>query len=233
MNNFNSQHTLNLLELFYNDLPPMVPVEVEDRMGQVLKSARKNEADLQELEQIAIFFGRYLWPFWRSFYDLIGEHHKNLGEGFFVDKLENNLKSKYRDYKHSGKTFSDIKKGRGIEDFSYEERRLLNEFLVEVGGDIKKFTKQSIYSTSDKKYRKNIEKYRKILKEVDKTLEKLRKMAEENEKDCPSLSEEIISKVQYFENSLCRFAPELDYREVFGAEEHFCNRKKEKQIFNR
>jgi len=99
--------------------------------------------------------------------------------------------------------------------------------------DVKKFTKQSIYSTDDSKYTKNIKKYRKVLKEVDKTLEKLRKMAEDNLDDCPSLSEEIISKVQYFENSLCRFAPDLDYREVFGAEEYFKERKKEKKFFNR
>lgn len=233
MNGYDSQHTLNLLELFYNDLPPMVPTEVEDRMGQVLSHARTNEVDLKELEQTAVFFGRYLWPFWRSFYDLMDEHHENLAENFFVDRLENNLKSKYRDYKHGGKTFDDIKKGRGIEDFTYEERRLLNEFLVEVNQDVKKFTKQSIYSTDDSKYTKNIEKYRKVLKEVDKTLEKLRKMAEDNLDDCPSLSEEIISKVQHFENSLCRFAPDLDYREVFGAEEYFKDRKKEKRFFNK
>jgi hypothetical protein len=233
MQNSNSSYILNLLELFYKDLPPAVPEEVKNRMAGVLEHSRRSNADPEELEKIIMVFGKYLWPYTKAFQEIKDHHHEQMGEDFFIRQLGNNLKKKYLAYKEQGSSFEDLYAGRQVEIFDPKERVLINQILVDTGIDVHKFAKQVAMGAHYSKYLKNIRKYKLVLKQVEIELDRLRLLAEDNKEDIPGLSDEILSKVQYFEHGLCRFAPKLDLNEIFLAHEYFNERRREKRLFKR
>lgn len=225
-------HTLNILKIFYSDLPPLVPLQVKERMENILKQTEEINLDEQEAEKIVIFFGKFFWPYWQAFEDLLNEHKTELGEQFFIDGLDHGLKNKYREMRQNNFSFNDVCLGRNLNEFSPRERVKISYAIVASMGHLKNFVRQKAIGVGQSDYLKNIKKYHKISKKIEKELENLRGLAYENKKQDPDLTEEIEEKVNFFERSMSKLAPKIVYNDVFNAYEFFLGRKKDKLFLN-
>ncbi len=221
------QSTLYIFHHLYNNLPPLLPQEISQKMGAALENLEKNhEATLDQIEKTMVFFGYQIWPYNQAFKEFIHATEKEVGEHFLLPRLSASLQKKYEDFKHKGGTFEEFHVGRGADFFTSEERVQLCEALVEMEASLRLFVRRQITSIDEKKYHEKVKKSEQILEDVRKNLDKLRQVAEREQEDCPVLSQEICSKVKSFEHSLCLLGPELDFEAVCQAEEYFVDRKK-------
>lgn len=226
------KHTLVIFEQMYQNLPPLIPKEIEEEMRQALEDLKKNHLiSLEDTEKTVFTFGKKIWAYWRAFAKFIDMYKKKLGDKFLLAKLPLEIKRSYKGFRDYGGDYHDIYSGAPMLFFNIEERQKLVEALIEVDKDIKNHVSQAILSTERKKYEELIEDFRVILDDMEKGIDDLRLMAD-NEQEHPELAEEIRAQVRGFEYGLCLLAPHTKHEEVINAKEYFEGRKDDKR-FNR
>ncbi len=220
------QHTIDLCERLYNDLPPLVPKEIKENLRKSLDQMKNNiSLTTQEVENVMIFFGKQLWPYREAYKEFYSVYEGMLGEKFFVRKLWVQLKMKYTRYLNQGGSYRNLHRGTDVSYFTPEERAELSMALIEVEKDIDAYAKQTIVSTDQKKYEQRVGEFQHILNDIESRLDTLRQMAQ-SEGDHPELVAEIEEQIRAFEHGLCLLGPRTDYQEIVNAPEHFEGRRK-------
>lgn len=219
------QHTIDICERLYGEMPPLVPKEICEDMRKAIEQARNNlTLSLNEIEDTLVFFGKKLWPYREAYHEFYDVYEGMLGEKFFVRRLTIPVKIKYTAYLEQGGSFRDLRNGRGLEFFTSEEKTQLCEAFVELERDLDQYTRQIIMSTDERKYSERVQEFAHILTDIESRLGALRQMAQK-EGEHPELVAEIESQIQAFEHGLCLLGPRTEYQAVCNAAEHFDGRR--------
>lgn len=223
------QHTLFVFGRLLDDMPPLVPQEIQSDMQQAYEQMRHNYSlSLQELEDTIIVFGKKLWPYRKAYDEFLDIYEGKLGEQFLLGRLPLAMKKRYQEFKAVGGHFRDFHHGAPAMFFTSEERTKLCEALVETNLDIRRHAIQSVLSIDQEYYQKRVIEFQTILEDIEKRLDTLRLMADD-EQEHPELAGEIREQVRSFEYGLCLLEPAHTYEAVCKSEEHFQGRKLDKK----
>jgi hypothetical protein len=223
-------HTIDILEMLYRRMPPLVPATVIASMAHAIEQVRLNpHTTLAEVEETTLTFGKQLWPYRKAFYEFTAQYEGEMGETYLEGRLSVAMKKRYREFLAYGGSFRELCIGRPALFFTAEERGLLCSILPLVLQDVRSFAMQAVMSTEKPRYRAHIQEFATILLDIERRLDSLRQMADE-EQEHPELATEIRSQVRSFEAGLCLLEQETRYEAVCNAEEHFIGRKKEKAM---
>ena len=227
------KHTIDIFEIMYKNIPPLVPEEVEKEMGHALEHLHDDyKVGIEEVENMVIALGKKIWPYWKAFDELYNMDQGKLGEKFLLGKLSVELKTKYSEFKEHSGNYHDLRMGASAIFFETEERFEITQALVEVDIDVRNHTEQSVLSLERKKYEDLIIDFQTILDDIEKRLDALRLVAEDEEEH-PELATEIREHIRAFEHGLCLLGPNTQYHEVKNLEDHFADRRDTKKHFRR
>jgi hypothetical protein len=218
--------TISLFRYLYDNLPPLIPEEIQQKMKHALEHLERDQTiTVEDTEDTMVTFGYEIWPWHQAFKEFITDAEAAMGEHFLLPRLDDTILKKYTGFKKDGGTLRDLHSGRAAILFSPEERQKLCSALVETKQDLKKYAIQEILSTATKEYLQRVEEFKKLLKDIKQILQRLKTVADQ-EQDHPTLAHEIRARIRGFEQSLCHLGPELDYRAVCQTPEFFEERKK-------
>ncbi len=224
------KHTLDIFSHLVKQMPPLVPEDIKEDAKQAYEQMKSNfDLEVEELEKTIIVFGKKLWPYRRAFEEFFNVYENDMGEKFLIGKLEPKLKRKYKEFLEYGGTFRDLHTGNPALFFDTEERVQMCEALVDVNGEIARYTAQAVLSSDRVKYEKRIVEFQVILDDIEKRLNTLLMMADD-EQEHPELAAEIRQQVLSFEYGLCLLGPPHHYDAICQTEEHFVGRKNEYKI---
>ncbi len=227
------QHTVDILELLYQRMPPLVPASVIADMAAAIHEVKGNQhVSLKEVEAVALSFGKKLWPYRKAFYEFTLQYEGEMGEMYLLGKLTSTMKKRYQEFLAYGGSFRELCIGKPALFFSSEERGVLCSVLPQVLQDVRAFAMQAVVSTEKPRYRARVQEFATILLDIERRLESLRATADA-EQEHPELATEIRAQIYSFESGLCLLEQETRYEAVCLAEEHFVGRKKEKVIHRR
>jgi len=227
------KYTIEIFEMIYNNLPPLVSKEVEEELKHALDHLRDDyKVGIDEAENMMISLGKKVWPYWKAFFEFYDMEQGRMGEKFLLGKLSLELKKKYKEFKEHGGGYHDLRSGGSVIFFETEERQILTGAFVDVDKDIKQHTRQSVLSMERSKYEKLILDFQVILDDIEKRLDSLRLLAEDEEEH-PELAIEIRQRVRDFEYGLCLLGPNSRHEEIINAEDYFKERKEFKRHFGR
>ncbi len=224
------KHTLDIFERLCDDLPPLLPADMAKDMQQGLEQMQNNvNLTIEELEETMISFGKKIWPYRRAFQEFVDLHEGRIGEKFLLGKLAPQMKKRYEAFKQYGGTFRDLHSGAPATFFHEDERGSLCTALIEVHGEVRDYTRQSVLSTEREHYEQRIVEFQVILDDIEKRLDTLRIMAD-NEQEHPDLAAEIRDQINAFEQGLCLLAARTEYTAVCQSAGHFEGRKAERRL---
>lgn len=224
------QYTISIFELLASALPPLVPDRLSSSLEQAVEAARRNPSlTLEDLEDAMIIFGKKIWPYKKAFEEWVDMFQGKLGEKFFVGRMDNALKARYRDFESYGGTWRDAASGASALFFSAQQRHALGQILVDALIDVKGHARQAIMSIDRERYEERVAEFKNILDDIENRLSALRRMADE-ELDYPELAVEIRSQARSFEHGLCLLGPPHSFEAICKAEEHFIGRRIEKNL---
>lgn len=224
------QYTLFIFEKLFEQMPPLVPKEVQTSMAKALEQAHLNMSlSLDDLEETMIFFGKQLWPYREAYQEFLRIYEGKLGEPFIIQKMSLSLKKKYQAFLLSGGTFRDLHSGAPALFFSSEERGELCELLVNLEKDLRRYTKQAVLSNDRRVYEKKVKEFALILEHIEEQLRQMHELANQ-EREHPELVAEIKEHIRGFEHGLCLLGPSINYDAVCSAVEHFHGRKRDKTL---
>ena len=208
------KHTIEIFEMIYKNLPPLVPKEVGEELEHSLEHLRDDYlVGINEAESMMISLGKKVWPYWKAFFEFYDMEQGRMGEKFLLGKLPLELKNKYKEFKEHGGSYHDLRSGGPIVFFETEERQILTGAFVDVDKDIKQHTRQSVLSMERVKYEKLILDFQVTLDDIEKRLDSLRMLAEDEEEH-PELATEIRQRVRDFEYGLCLLGPNARHEEI-------------------
>lgn len=223
------QHTIDIFERMYANMPPLVPEKIRTKMSEALKLAKKNlELTEEELETTMVLFAKQVWPYNQAFQEFYNSYEAQMGEQMFTQKLTGMLRKRYQDYVDSGSDFATLQK-KSSDFFTSEERTKLHAIIVDITCEIRAFAFQAVMHRDKEAYLDKIDEFKEILSHIDEQLDDLRAVADE-ESEHPMLAHEIRDHVRGFEHSFAFLGPRVDYNAVCSAREHFKGRKKHYKI---
>lgn len=224
------QHTLAIFERMYNNLPPLVSLEVVENMAAAIEQIRSNyDLTLEELEDTMIVFGKKVWPYMRAFEELYHVYEGQLGERLFLQKVSPALLRSYEVFKTTDGVWRDLYSGAAMHVFTSADRLELHGVLVDVKCDIRAFAAQAVITTARAKYETRIQEFKEILDDIELRLQSLQRLSDE-EPAHPGFAAEIREHIRGFEYSLAYLGPQINYRAVCSAHEHFQGRKLELRV---
>jgi len=208
------KHTIDIFEMIYKNLPPLVPEEVKEELEHSLEHLRDDYlVGINEAESMMISMGKKVWPYWKAFFEFYDMEQGRMGEKFLLGKLSLELKDKYKEFKEHGGSYHDLRSGGSVIFFETEDRQVLAGVLVDVDVEMKEHTRQSVLSLERQKYEKLILDFQIVLDDIEKRLDSLRMLAEDEEEH-PELAVEIRQRVRDFEHGLCLLGPNSQHEEL-------------------
>lgn len=221
------QHTRALFERLCQQIPPLVPDQLQHDLSNALEQVQDNVSlTIEELDETVIFFGKKLWPYREAFFELYRVYEGHMGETFLLGKLTPQLKQKYRLFKEVGGTFRDFHEGGMIDFFDAQERMDLCEILVAVNRELWDYAVQRVVSTDVKQYKEKIKEFQQIFIAMEKQIADLHTMADD-EQEHPELAAEIRAHIRGFEEGLSLLGPKIGYEALCGID-HFEGRRKDR-----
>ncbi len=221
-----SQSTISLFRRLYENIPPLFPEEIKQKMAHALNHLENDQTiTLKEVEDTMITFGYEVWPWNQAFKEVLALTESKVGEHFLLPKLSKKMVQKYHEFKTYGGTLRDLHSGNAAEFFGPEERGSLCAALVEMQIALRAYAASQVVGTEKPRYLKRVGEFKDLLENIEATLTHLRSLAD-TEQDHPTLADEIRDRVRSFEYGLCLLGPELNYDAVCRAPEFFSERKK-------
>jgi hypothetical protein len=222
-------HTRLLFERLCQNIPPLVPDNIQKDMSNALEQVQENVSlSLEELEDTVVSFGKKLWPYREAFLEFYRIHEGPMGETFLMQKLSPKLKKKYRLFKEMGGTFRDFHDGAIVDMFTSDDRVDLCEILVTVNAELWDYTYQKVLSTDRSQYEDRIKEFQHIFVDIEKKIEALNKMADD-EQEHPEFAAEIREHVRGFEQGISLLGPKLGH-DALCDPSHFEGRRREKLL---
>ncbi len=220
-------HTINIFEQLYQFVKAVVPKEIDDDMHHALDQLHGDyDLSLEAIEDTMITFGKKVWPYRKSYTEILSSYEGKLGEQFLISRLPKEFKKSYNNFIKEGGTFRDLHSGAAAQSFSSVERQGLCEILVSVHQDLRSHVIQAINSTEEKIFNDKVKEFTQILSDIEERLDIMRQMAE-SEQEHPNLANEIRDHVRTFELGLAAIGPESTYKELCDNHEHFIGRKED------
>jgi len=221
------QSTIQLFKRLYEQLPPLFPEDIADKMRHVLKHLEQDPSvTLADIEKTMIVFGYEVWPYNEAFREFLSLSEGKMGEHFLLPRLSASAQERFREFKIYGGTWSDLHSGRAAEFFSREDLAELCISLIDTKKDLREYVTREVVGLSREKYLRRVEEFKIVLDNIKDKLEDLRRFADE-EQDHPQLANEIRERVRVFEHGLCDLAPSCDYNGVCQSMDFFTGRKKD------
>lgn len=218
-------HTIDIFERLYDNLPPLLPVDLVQKMGQALEQVKANaELTADELEFTMIAFGKKVWPYSQAFQEFYRVYESQLREKLLLARATPALRGAYRRFLESGGSWRDLYSGSLARFFEHEQRLLLHQMLVDIKCDIWEFAYGAVLGADRAKYEARVDEFTIIADDIEARLCSLSELAE-NEQEHPTLAAEIRAQVRSFEHSLVLLGPKLDYHALCAAHGHFVGRK--------
>lgn len=225
------RHTLTLYEILYANIPPLVPENiVRDMHTELTRLKNEEDISLEEVESSIAIHGKELWPYIKAFEEMMKYHEHVMGDKIFTHKASPGLRKKYTLISKLGGGYNPVKMGRILEDFDHDEKRELNELLVDLKRDVRRYAMQSVLTHDRRTYEEKIEYYGAMIEEVNRIIQKLEELAEKHKEIDPILSEDIISKIRAIEQSFTFVGPEMDMDEIRSTPEYYEGRRAEKKM---
>ncbi|HRY36673.1 MAG TPA: hypothetical protein P5230_02185 [Candidatus Magasanikbacteria bacterium] len=220
-----TNYTIQLFQYFYQNIPPLFPLEEKEKIKNALKEMETNQSLTPvQIENTMISFGYVLWPWNQAYKEFLTIAENAYGDEFLLPYLSKEMQKKYLNYKDYGLSLRDLHSGRPAVFFESEERVELYRALLKMQEDLKKFVNQQIASTEKERFIKKVEEYAKILENIEEKLRGLREIAQ-NEQDHPILADEIRERIRMFEFGMCLLGPELNFHAVSQSVDFFAGRK--------
>lgn len=208
------QHTIDIFNRLYTNLPPLVPDDTRVHMKEALDHLHTNtELSLIETEAIMVNHAKQVWPYVQAFQELSNAYQARMGEQLFMQRATPGLRAAYEQYKTRGHTFAELSRGVGLTDFTSQERLELHHLLVDIACDVRRFAEHAVLHTDRSRYERRISEFKAILALLEKQLSKLRAIVEQ-EDEHTELKAEINEQIRGFEHSIALLGPRLDYHEV-------------------
>ncbi|MFA7245024.1 MAG: hypothetical protein WC070_02470 [Candidatus Magasanikbacteria bacterium] len=226
------KHTINIFKKVYNELPPMVDVDLKKDMREKIEEIlADNTVTLEELEDFMIFFGKKIWPYFQAFEEIYNIYHERLSEKIFLQRASKNIVKKVDLIKNTGVKFLDLVSGKVHHFFEHNERNERMEImtlLVDLKQDIRKHATQAIMTHEKKSYEQKISKYSKMVADINVVIEDLHKFA--NEESENFFAEDIRDKVRSIEYSFAFLGPKINYHEILDLLDYYKGKKEEKKM---
>lgn len=225
------QHTLTIYETILNRLPPLVPQQMKQNLEVELdRLYRTEDISLDEVEQSMAEHGMKLWPYMRAFEEMVDHHEKTLGDKFFMQKASPGLRKKYMLVCDLGGSFRPVYRGAISDHFDHNDKQELNELLVDLKHDIRRYAMQAVLTHDRKTYEEKIEYYGKMIEEVNGVIRSLQNLAENQNGYHSDLAEDIQSKIKAIEHSISLLGPRIEIEEIRGMPEYFQGKREERKV---
>ncbi len=225
------QHTLSIYETILNRIPPLVPRNIKQSFEVELdRLHRTRDISLDEVEQSMVEHGRKLWPYIKAFEEMVAVHEKAMGNKFLLQKASPGLRKKYALVCELGGEFGPMCYGASLEHFDHDERRELNELLVELKRDIRTFAMQAVLTHDRKTYEEKIEYYGGMVEEINAIIESLRTFARNHAENHSNLARDVESKITAIEQSLVFLGPPIHIEEIRKTPEYYQGRREERKV---
>ncbi len=225
------QHTLTIYETILNRLPPLVPRNVKQNLEvEIDRLFRTESTTLHEVEQSMAEHGMIVWPYMRAFEEMVEHHEKTMGDKFFMQKASPGLRKKYLLVRDLGGEFTHVSRGTLPEHFNHAEKQELNELLVDLKHDIRRYAMQAVLTHDRKTYEEKIEYYGGMIEEINKVLTSLRDLAENQNEHHRDLAQDIQSNIKAIEHSISFLGPRIEIEEIRGMPEYFQGKREERKV---
>lgn len=225
------QHTLTIYETILNRLPPLVPRNIKQNLEIELdRLFRNGDITLHEVEQSMAEYGMKLWPYMRAFEEMVLHHEKTMADKFFIQKASPGLRKKYALVCKLGSGFEPVCYGTSLEHFDHDEKRELNELLVDLKQDIRRYAMQAVLTHDRKTYEEKIEYYGKMIEEVNGVLRSLRNLAENQPEHHADLAGDIQSKIKAIEHSIAMLGPRIEIEEIRQLPVYYQGKREERKV---
>ncbi len=225
------QHTLTIYETILKRIPPLVPRQVkQDLEIELDRLYRAEDVTLHEVERSMAEHGTKLWPYMRAFEEMVEHHEKTMGDKFFMQKATPSLRKKYMLVCDLGGSFGPVCHGTVLDHFDHDDRQELNELLVDLKHDIRRYAMQAVLTHDRKTYEEKIEYYGKMIEEVNGVLALLRGLAENQPEHHSDLAQDIQSNIKAIEHSISFLGPRIEIEEIRGMPEYFQGKREERKV---
>lgn len=228
MSKHSHPYTVQMVETLISFVPPLIPMEAVAEVRNVLDKAYRNEVTLAELEEAAVIYGMKTWAHREAFGKLLESYKELFFEKLLLQKASHSIKKAYKIFQASGGDLSQLYKGGMAGILTPETRAELNQILVDIMNEIKRFVAQAVASTERERYELEISNFQVLLEDIIVVLEDLMVLA--NSEDHVSISGEIQQFVKSFKHGMATIEVKISFDSLKRAYEHFKGRKKEHHL---
>ena len=205
-NNHPYSHTLSLLKLSLNRLPPTFPGKRKKYYLQKLGEFQDDsEIDYKAITEIIVEFGKESWPWRQAYGDLYRSFGRSSEEAHLLERLDQGLRQKYEDFIHEGGKINHLERARREDElyqstpferyFTPEEKFGIQQALLAARDFARKEIDELVTTSKAEEYGKAIEEWLKKQQTIEKKIEELKYLSGVSEKWRP----ELIGRIRLIE----------------------------------
>ncbi len=225
------KHILTIYQHLYDRVPPLVSEELRNALNQeITRLKNKEDVTSEEIEASMVSYGKQLWPYIKAFEEMVMLHESRMADKLFHQKASSTLRKKYALVCKLGSGFVPVCYGVSADHFDHDERRELNEVLVDLKKDIRRYAMQAVMTHDRKTYEQKIGYYGNLVEEINATIMALNAFADEQAEVHDDLAQDAESKVRAIEQSLAFIGPTLNIQEIRQAPEYYQGKREERKI---
>ena len=198
-NNHSYSHTLSLLKLSLDRLPPTFPDDRKKHYLQKLEEFQGNlEIDYKAITEIIVEFGKESWPWRRAYREMYQSFGRSSEEAHLLEKLDKGLRQKYEDFIHEGGKINHLERARPEGElyqstpferyFTPEEKFGIQQALLTARDSAREEINELVTTSKAEEYGKLIEGWLKQQHIIEKKIEEMKQLASVSEKWQPELT---------------------------------------------
>jgi Rad3-related DNA helicase len=224
-------HTLKIYQRLYDRMPPFVPEQVYLDIEKELKNFfARQDATVSEVENSMMKYGEKIWPYVKAFEEMVKVHEHVLADKIFHQKASPRLRKKYALVCKLGHGFEPVCYGIALEHFDHDEKQELNELLVELKRDVRRYAMQAVLTHDKVTYQEKIDRYGKVVEEINVVLHSLSDFSNRERGDHGDLVHDMEGKIRAIQQSFAFLGPAIDIEEIRRMPEYYKGRKEERKM---
>lgn len=214
------QFTLNLLRSLIEGAPQAFPRARKNEMIAVYERFLNDlSVPVEEIENIAVEFGKEIWPYREAYQELYDEHGRAHEEALLREGLHEELRPKYEKFLAEKGNIERVRgqlAGLDLYFTSDEQAEIVKAELVahdKIHGELERL----IAGEKQEEYFAALEKWKKKQEQILEALAKLRGFATRS----PKWAGEILGKVRTFEQGFGFLERPVSLMDVMGEIEYY------------